>query len=91
VLLDAGFSNAAIHDAGHVLGSYLLGFVQELFDPREFGPDFVDTFLAEVRSGAYPNIARSLVGVHHDDDAEFAFALDLLLDGLERVHARLPG
>jgi AcrR family transcriptional regulator len=84
-LLDAGFSHAIVHEAGHALGSHMLGFTQELFDPRDFGPEFARSFLAEVQSGAYPRIAEALVGVHHDDDVEFAFGLDLLLDGLERL------
>jgi hypothetical protein len=34
----------------------------------------------------YPNLAEMLAQTHHDDDIEFAFGLDLLLDGLERLH-----
>jgi hypothetical protein len=48
--------------------------------------------LAEAASGwqtiarEYPNLAEMLAQRRHDDDIEFAFGLDLLLDGLKRLH-----
>ena len=81
----AGFPNQLIHDALHLISSRALGFTQDVFDPNGIPPDAVAVFEAEMRSGGYPHIVAALAGVTHDDDAEFAFGLDLILDGLERV------
>jgi hypothetical protein len=46
---------------------------------------------AEAHSGwrtladEYPALAGMLTQTHHDDDVEFDFGLDLLLDGLDRL------
>ena len=55
--------------------------------------------IARQMAGEYPNIAALLEGVSHDPDTtlgwcddqfEFEFALDLLLDGLERLRDAEP-
>ena len=90
-----GFSVGLVHHAMHVMGSRLLGFSQELFDDapgREPDPDAPPP---EEMAARYPHIAElasavahdagSVVGSGCDDQYEFEFALDLTLDGLERL------
>jgi AcrR family transcriptional regulator len=92
-----GFSNDLAHHAMHALGSRALGFTQELFTPPD-GPVTPEATaemaqLAEV----YPHLAGMLSEVAHDDpdstvgwcddQSEFEFGLDLILDGLEGLRA----
>jgi AcrR family transcriptional regulator len=88
---DGGFSYDLTHHALHALGSRALGFTQEPFDDSQPVPD--PSALARQLAPEYPNTAALLEGVSHDADTtlgwcddqfEFEFALDLLLDGLER-------
>ncbi|MBQ0892330.1 TetR/AcrR family transcriptional regulator C-terminal domain-containing protein [Micromonospora sp. U56] len=94
-----GLSVDLTHHVMHALGSRVLGFSQELFDegaPGAPGPD-PGTQAAALRkmSRRYPHIAevasradhdgRSVVGPGCDDQFEFEFALDLLLDGFDRL------
>jgi AcrR family transcriptional regulator len=81
----AGFPNQLTHDATHLISSRMLGFTQDVFDPNAIPSGAAAVFEAELRTGGYPHILASLEGVTHDDEAEFAFGLDLILDGLERV------
>jgi hypothetical protein len=69
----------------HVLGTRTLGFTDDLFLGNDRGPQIVKAAFAEIKSGKYPAILESIRDVHHDDDVEFAFGLDLILDGLERA------
>ena len=93
-----GFSIDLTHHAMHAMGSRLLGFSQELFDETaDVGPGMDAETLREL-AGAFPHITElvvaithdqaSVVGVGCDDQFEFEFALDLLLDGLERLRDR---
>jgi hypothetical protein len=78
------------------MGSRLLGFTQELFDDTpEVDPE-VEKAMYEAMADAFPNVARMVEVVMHDEDSrvgdrgcddqfEFEFALDLLLDGLQRL------
>lgn len=89
-----GFSVDLTHHVMHALGSRMFGFTQELFDSTPAAPDAVLAQPAVV----YPNIVEiatradhddeSIVGPGCDDQFEFEFALDLLLDGFERLHER---
>jgi AcrR family transcriptional regulator len=92
-----GFSIDLTHHAMHAMGSRLLGFSQELFDDTgEVGPE-TDPEALRAMAGAYPNITAlvaaithdqgSVVGLGCDDQFEFEFALDLMLDGLERLRS----
>jgi len=91
-----GFSLELAHHALHVMGSRVLGFTQDPFDDSpETRPD-PETAAAFARTMAieYPQLAKLAVAVTHegglggcDDDVEFAFGLDLILDGLERRRA----
>ena len=96
VFLAGGFSIELTHHALHAMGSRLLGFTQELFDDTpEVDPE-VEKEMYEAMAEAYPNIGRMIAIVTHDDSSrvgdrgcddqfEFEFALDLMLDGLERL------
>jgi AcrR family transcriptional regulator len=92
LFLQAGFSPDLTHHAMHALGSRALGFTQELGDDSQVDLEQTTAFFQQM-AGEYPNIAAMLKEVTHDADTtlgwcddqfEFEFALDLLLDGLER-------
>ncbi len=93
-----GFSVNLTHHVMHTIGSRVLGFTQELFndsstvDPevaavmmRELGPKFPNV-LAIATAASHEE--ASVVGPGCDDQFEFEFALDLLLDGFERLLPR---
>ena len=90
-----GFSVDLMHHAVHALGSRMLGFTQELFDDSgDDQADMDEAALKHLKEG-FPNIAaiveeiqhqeETIVGSGCDDDVEFRFALDIILDGLERI------
>jgi tetracycline repressor-like protein len=91
-----GFSIDLTHHAGHAMGSRLLGFSQELFDDTAAAPPESEVIQAMART--YPNIGEIVMSITHDDASvvgggcddqfEFEFALDLMLDGLERLRDR---
>jgi AcrR family transcriptional regulator len=99
VFLGGGFSIDLMHHAMHVMGSRILGFSQELFDDTA---DMAEEEAAQMwmqMAESYPNIAKLIpvaVGTHEgpvvgggcDDQFEFEFALDLVLDGLDRLRER---
>jgi hypothetical protein len=97
IIRDGSFTVDLTHHAMHVLGSRVLGFNQDLFDDSGV-PDAeaAATFAAQI-AAAFPNIAAIAGAASHegglggcDDDYEFAFGLDLILDGLERRRAGEP-
>ena len=99
VFLDGGFSVDLMHHAMHVMGSRILGFSQELFDDTASMPAEEAAAVWAQMAEVYPNIAKLIpvaVGTHEgpvigggcDDQFEFEFALDLVLDGLERLRKR---
>ena len=90
-----GFSADLTHHALHALGSRLYGFTQEIFDDSQgLDPQTVEMLVRQMKGG-YPHIAEMTQAVYHDeasvvgrgcdDQFEFEFALDLLLDGLDRL------
>lgn len=97
LLIKGGFSYALAHKALHALGSMPLGFVQELFSPDATGGS-LDVGVAKPKlhelAATLPFMAAMIGSESHANDgntlgwcdsrAEFAFTLDLLLDGLER-------
>lgn len=100
ILLRGGFSVDLMHHAFHALGSRVLGFTQELFDDSselDQSPEMQSVMLEQM-AAEYPNLTAvvrqvahddaSVVGSGCDDQAEFEFALDLMLDGLERLRDR---
>ena len=99
VFLDGGFSVDLMHHAMHVMGSRILGFSQELFDDAASMPAEEAAEVWTQMADVYPNIAKLIpvaIGTHEgpvvgggcDDQFEFEFALDLVLDGLERMRER---
>jgi AcrR family transcriptional regulator len=91
VLRSGGFSLEVTHHALHVFGSRMFGFSQDLFDDSpEMASEAIEAFAGQI-AGTLPNVAEIALAARHegglgpcDDDVEFTFALDLLLDGLER-------
>jgi AcrR family transcriptional regulator len=84
-MLRGGLSHQLTHTAMHVLSSRTLGFTEDLFLGNDRGPEIVKAAFAEIKSGKYPAIAESIKDIHHDDDVEFVFGVDLILDGLDRA------
>ena len=93
ILREGGFTVAQTHHALHILGSRLLGFTQELFDDDtgDLAPEEAAA-LAEQLGATMPYVAEMAVAVTHsgalgrcDDDLEFEFSLDFILDGLDRL------
>jgi AcrR family transcriptional regulator len=93
-----GFSMDLTHHAMHAMGSRLMGFTQELFnDTTDVDPE-VEAEMWGQMANVYPSIYElfrtvshddaSVVGPGCDDQFEFEFALDLLLDGLEKLKDR---
>lgn len=97
IFLKAGFSLDLTHHAMHALGSRMWGFIQEVFPTPSppSDPDQMAAMFAEW-SVRYPNIIEMATAANHsdestisqncDDQFEFEFALDLLIDGFERMH-----
>jgi AcrR family transcriptional regulator len=93
ILREGGFSLDLRHHSLHVLGSRVLGFSQDLFDDS---PDVrpepeVAVLQARMWATTHPDLALLAGAVTHDgglggcdDDEEFAFSLDLILEGLEK-------
>ena len=98
ILLSAGFSIDLAHHALHVLDSRIFGFSPALFDEtgRPQPTPEETAALGLIIAAQFPNVAQLAGAVSHDgplgacdDDVEFAFGLDLILDGLEaRLRAR---
>jgi AcrR family transcriptional regulator len=93
ILESGGFSMDMAHHALHVLGSRVFGFTQDPFDDKDQETPDPATAAAFVQALAttYPNVGKLAMAATHDgglggcdDDFEFAFGLDLILDGLER-------
>jgi AcrR family transcriptional regulator len=92
IMRRGGFSVALTHHAIHLLGSRMLGFTRELFDDSpDLDPEQV-TAMAEQLRPSMPWVAEMAVAATHDGglggcdtDLEFAFSLDVILDGLERL------
>ncbi|WP_309714007.1 TetR/AcrR family transcriptional regulator C-terminal domain-containing protein [Pseudolysinimonas sp.] len=98
ILRGGGLSLELAHHALHVLGSRILGFDESLFD--DTAPADVDPALVAAQARAWaptlPHVAELALAANHDgvlgacdDDGEFRFALDLILDGLERHRGRV--
>jgi AcrR family transcriptional regulator len=104
MFLAGGFSVDLTHHVMHALGSRMWGFTQELFDDAgthraeaEVPPEAQAAMLQEMAT-RYPNILEVAMAARHDDGSvvsygcddqfEFEFALDLLLDGFERLHGQ---
>jgi AcrR family transcriptional regulator len=95
--LAAGFPPDLTHQIMHTLGSRMWGFTQELFPspPAPPDPKVREEMVAQM-AARYPHVlvvasaadhtGEGIVGAGCDDQYEFEFALDLLLDGFQRLH-----
>jgi AcrR family transcriptional regulator len=93
---NGGLSTDLTHHVMHAMGSRILGFSQELFDDTG-PPENTEEQAAAMAQMAqrYPYIAEMAIAAAHTDDTvvgsgcddqfEFEFALDILLDGIERL------
>jgi hypothetical protein len=98
MFLAGGFTIDQVHHAMHAMGSRLMGFTQELFNDSADSTPEIEAEMYEAMAAALPNIYRLYLTVSHDDGSvvgpgcddqfEFEFALDLMLDGLERLKDR---
>jgi AcrR family transcriptional regulator len=96
LMLEGGFSIDLAHHALHALGSRAYGFTQELFvtQDTQIEPEAA-AVMARQMAAEYPHLAELIRAVFHDPDSalgsgcddqyEFEFGLDLILDGLERL------
>lgn len=96
IFREGGFSYDLAHHAMHALGSRALGFSQELFAPGDDdGDDAETTEMFENMADELPYLVGMMMEVAHDDpdstlgwcddQTEFEFGLDLILEGLERL------
>lgn len=96
ILLEGGFSYDQGHHAMHALGSRMLGFAQELFEPEDADQANKDTTAMMTRmADQLPYMTGMMMEITHDDpdstlgfcdyQAEFEFVLDLILNGLDRL------
>lgn len=93
-----GFSYDLAHHAMHALGSRALGFTQELFQPDSAADEEAGNEMLEQLAPQLPYLVGMMSEIAHedpdstigwcDDQSEFEFGLDLVLDGLERVRDR---
>jgi len=91
-LREAGFSAELTYHAYHALDSHILGFtlwqLGHSVDAEEL-KDAAATFLRAFPVDEYPYLAehveQHLTEPSHDDEGEFEFGLDLILDGLKRM------
>jgi hypothetical protein len=84
------------HHALHSLSSRIFGFHQDLFDDSGRQPDpEAEARLIAMLAVSYPALAELARSASHegglgacDDDVEFAFGLDLILDGSRATSRR---
>jgi hypothetical protein len=102
-LREGGFSPELTYHAYHALDSHVLGFTMWQLGhsaaAKSLGKDFAELatqFVGEMRAGGYPYLAEhaeqhvAAAGHDDEDEGEFAFVLDLILDGLKRARAESP-
>ena len=99
-LIGAGFDYHLAHRAIHSLGSLVLGFSNELFDPDPGTDEEIDEQAMLAMAEGMPHLLQiAQTGPHEadgslsacDTQAEFEFTVTLILDGLEARRAALAG
>jgi AcrR family transcriptional regulator len=91
-LREAGFSEDLTYHGYHALVAHILGFTLQALnfpiETKEELQEMAAKFLEDFPVGEYPYLAEH-IGQHVDpgesDEGAFAFGLDLILDGLERM------
>lgn len=94
IMVEGGFSYDLGHHAMHALGSRALGFNQELFAPDTDSQEDQDDEMLAQMAEQVPYLTGMMQEIVHDDpdstlgwcddQTEFEFGLDLILDGLEK-------
>ena len=88
-LRNAGFSSQLAHNAMHAIESHIYGFtLQELSFPQDveaMGSEVAALLIRRQGVNEYPDLSKVVLESVHDDQTEFEFVLDLILDGLERA------
>ena len=97
ILRAGGFSHDLAHHSLHALGSRVIGFSQELFDPGDAASSDASEEMLAAMAAQIPHLVEMLGEVAHDDpgstlgwcddQTEFEFGIDVVLDGLERRRA----
>lgn len=97
IFLAGGVSADLTHHAMHALGTRMWGFTQDVFPTPEppADPDARAVMFEQV-ADQYPHIIAIATAASHqegpsagggcDEQVEFEFALDVLLEGIERLH-----
>jgi AcrR family transcriptional regulator len=95
IMIEGGFSYDLGHHAMHALGSRVLGFNQELFKPETDSQEAESSEMFEAMLEQLPYLMGMMQEITHedpettlgwcDDQTEFEFGVDLMLDGLERL------
>jgi AcrR family transcriptional regulator len=90
-----GFSLDLTHHAMHAVGSRMFGFTQEVFNDTADVDPAAEAEMWGAIADKYPYIFEIFATISHedastvgpgcDDQFEFEFALDLMLDGLEKL------
>ena len=90
-----GFSIDLVHHVMHAMGSRLMGFTQEMFNDQSDEEQPFQPEMLEQLQTVFPSIYELYLTVNHEDESivgpgcddqfEFEFALDLMLDGIERL------
>ncbi len=95
IMLAGGLSVDLAHHSLHVLGSRVLGFSQDLYDDKSDVDPAATAAMARELSKVFPSVGAIALAASHegglggcDDDVEFAFGLDLIIQGLELQRAR---
>jgi AcrR family transcriptional regulator len=97
LFIDGGLSVDLTHHVMHTLGNRMWGFSQELFAATPSSDTATFTAQRDALPRRYPHLAQIAMAAAHprpeakmpgcDDQYEFEFALDLVLDGVEILHA----
>jgi len=92
IMFDGGLSADLVHHAMHALSTRMWGITRDVL-PTPAVPEDPDQRARAMSefAVAYPAIVRMATTAPHasagcDGDAEFAFALDILIDGFTRLH-----
>lgn len=95
--LRRGLDAPLAHQVMHALGSRLWGFSQEVFSSPPPADPAVAAAAAAMLAQRWPHVLESAMSARHDpsgvvgpgcdDEAEFEFAIDLILDGAERLQS----
>jgi AcrR family transcriptional regulator len=93
-LREAGFSPALTEQAFHAVENHIVGYTLQEMSFAIETPEVAEagaSFLRKLPVDEYPHLAehvmQHLEGAGHVDEGDFEFALDLILDGVERIRS----